>query len=781
MKVSLEWLRAFAPLPGDAQGVAEAMMHAGNEVEEIIDPHALFSGVVVCRIVSTQKHPDADKLQICQADCGDGQLIQIVTAAPNARAGIVVPLCRIGAILVDGTKISKAKMRGVESHGMFGGGSELGLTDGHYPGAELDALLELDENTPLGIDLGEVVGLSSKVFDFKPLANRPDCQSVLGLAAEAAAVMSVPLTVESPVVPEGLPTSKVAINVVDADDCPLYTAMAVTGVKVAPSPAWMRHRLLAGGIRPINNIVDITNYVMLEYGQPLHAFDRRQLRGTGINVRRATAGESLMLLDGKELSLTPDELCICDGEGPVALAGVMGGERSGIAEDTTDVLIEAAVFDAVRVRVTSRKLGVRTESSGRFEKGIDRARTLAAGIRAAQLMVELGGGKLVSQPVVVGGWQNNQVVTARLPRIRALLGVDIPTQTCIDLLARLHMPAVAEGDVLKVTVPNARRDVAGDADIAEEIMRLYGYEHIPSVPLQGELTPGGYGAARRWREKASDVLVGYGFFEAMNYSFISPEQEAQVGGHEGLTLLNPLGADLSRMRTSLLPGLLVNLAHNTAHRAQSVRLFELNKVFLPRDGELPDEPWRLGLCAYGDMDFYGIKAIVEGLCEAFGHTVEYRAATHPLMHPGRCAQVFADEVCLGIFGELHPDVCRTRDIAPRALIAELDADALCAPATIFRFVPIPTQPPIERDVALVMDEGVTAGQVMAVIRQVWGKALISVAPFDLYRGPGVGEGKKSVAFALRIARANLDDDAVRAKMDKMINKIQAACGAVMRS
>jgi len=819
MKVSLEWLCQYAPAAADAADVCERMMHIGNEVEELSFPHAGIEKIVAARVTDIARHPDADTLWVCHADNGT-ETVQVVTGAQNVHQNDIVPLCMVGAKLPSGMVIKASKLRGVESHGMLTGGAELGITNAHYPNAEVDGILILDPDTPLGTDVCTLVGLDSPIFDFKPLANRPDCMSVMGLAGEMAAAYGLPLNKPEAALPENLAAPVAKVEVLAPALCTQYTAQLVRGVTVGPSPLWMRHRLLAAGIRPINTVVDITNYVMLEMGQPLHAFDLAQLASPHIIVRRAREDETLTLLDGTEQKLLPSHLVICDETGPVALAGVMGGERSGISENTRDVLIESAIFAPTCVRATSRALGVRSESSARYEKGVDPTGAAPAATRAATLMVELCGGKIVEAPTRVCLTEvEPQILVADCDKITALLGVDISPETQCQHLNTLHLPCVLKDNRLHVTIPPARCEIQHHADLAEEIMRLHGYEHIPSTSLSGELRVGGYSAERTWRDRVTDMLCGLGLHQAMNYSFIGPSDfEAARLDKTPLSLQNPLGMELSQMRTSLLPGLLKNLAYNDAHRNPVTRLFEVDKVFLAQSecaepsgqpeavptfsldqpgvaptfspGQpdaapafLPNEPWRLGLCGQGNMDFYTLKGWVQAVCDRLDVPATYARAEHALFHPGRSAVLMLKDKNVGIFGELHPAVARELGLRNRAYLAELHLEDLVnAPKPDLRYAPMPRTPALTRDLALVMPEQTPVGDIITALRRAGGSRLESLDVFDVYRGAPLAQDEKSVAFSLiwRDENQTLSDTDITKPMGKLLAAAQAL-GARLRS
>nr|MDD6335553.1 phenylalanine--tRNA ligase subunit beta [bacterium] len=789
MKTSLKWLKDYAPCQAGCDDVVERMIAIGNEVEGVEDPGKDITGVVTGRITQITKHPDADRLQVCQLDVG-GQTLQIVTGAQNVFVGAVVPVATHGAHLAGGIKIKKSKLRGVESSGMLCSGQELGITDGHYPGASVDGILILDADTPVGQDIRPIVGIDSPVLEFKPLANRPDCMSVLGLAGEVSAAYRTPLQMPPCEVAEGGGDirEEITVSVEAPERCTRYMARVVKGVTIAPSPAWMRHRLLSAGIRPINNIVDVTNFIMLEMGQPLHAFDLRYIADKKIIVRTARPGETITLLDEKDYTLDDNMLVIADGQKPRALAGIMGGMASGIMEDTRDVLIEAAVFTSVGTRQTSRQLGVRSESSARYEKGVDAATTPLACDRAARLMAELGGGTVVSGHIDVCAHQPGAArIVADPARINALLGVTLDTAEMVELLNALHLDTHAQDGMLHVTVPYARRDIAGEADLAEEIMRLHGYDDIPAARMAGPILVGGYSDRRKKLDAVSEYLVACGLYGAMNYSFTGPRQFALTGQDAGqaLKLRNPLGEDLSLMRRDLAAGLIGNLALNAAHKNPRARLFEIGKVFMPQGEELPREDWHLGLAAFGGVDFYAVKAWMDGVVRTLGvEGLAYEPGGPQWLHPGRSARVLIDGAEVGFVGELHPDVAEAQGIRERAYVAEINLEAMLdAKQTPVTYRPMPKFPAVSRDLALVMAADQPVGPVMEAIRQAAGSRLETLNVFDVYRGLPLGPDEKSVAFSLswRDAQKTLTDADIAPMVDDILQACAQRFGARLRA
>lgn len=797
MKAPMQWIREYAAIPEDAQRYVARMVMTGTAVESVETIGEGIDRVVTGRILSMARHPNSDHLWICQVDVGGERPLQIVTGAQNLTGGELVPVCLDGATLPGGKTIRTGKLRGELSEGMLCGGSELGVDDALYPGAGVDGILVLCEEYPLGVDVRPLLGLGDTVVDFDILANRPDCLCMWGVARESAAAFDVPFVKPEIAVTEhgGDIRDEARVEVLDSELCPRYAARVVKNVRIGPSPMWMRAYLHAAGMRSINNIVDITNFVMLETGHPMHAFDLGRVAGRHIVVRRARPAETLRTLDGKNHVLREDMLVIADAEHATGLAGIMGGEESEITENTKEILFECAAFDRASTRVTARSLGIRTESSARFEKGVSPATVMEALDRACQLVEMLDAGDTVSGVI---DWyprpQPERTIQASVARIRRLTGVDIPDKDIVDILKKLHFGVTLQGDTLCATVPAFRQDVDGFADLAEEVLRYYGFSHLPSTRLRGETTPGGRSARMRLTDRVKQLLTGMGGHEMTTYSFVSRTAleklglDAQDARLEPVVIRNPLGEDTAVMRTSLAPGMLSVLSLNVSRQNDGGLLFECGAVFEGRgraEGELPKEPQALCLGAYGGaFDFFYMRGVVEEILRALGVTAKLSAGADVYYHPGRSATFTCGETVVARVGELHPDTAEAFEIPCRAYLAELDLDALAACATPMGAIkPLPRFPAVTRDVALVMPESQPVGPVMEAISRAGGNLLEQVEMFDVYRGAQIGEEQKSVAFALRLRAEDrtLTDEEIARVMDKILRSCQKQFDAQIRS
>lgn len=797
MKVSLNWLRRYVDIDVPLQELCDKMVMSGFEVDGIEDRSQTMSKVVAGCIVKLEKHPDADRLQICQLDVGAGEPVQIVTGADNVFEGALVPVALHDSRLPNGMHIKKGKLRGVASNGMLCSGEELKLTEADYPGAEVHGILILQENAAEpGTDMREVLGLNDVIIDFSVTANRPDCQSVLGIAREVAVALKVPLRRPEPqyTTKGGDIGEHIRVRVEAEDLCPRYMGRVVRNLRIAPSPEWMQRCLKAAGMRPINNIVDITNFVMLETGQPMHAFDLRDVRGGQIIVRRAKPGEPMTTLDGREHILTDDMLVIADAEHPSCLAGVMGGLDSEIKDDTTDLFFESAKFRRDSVRRTARALGMRTESSARYEKGVDILNVEYAMERALGLIDELDAGDIVDGTIDCHqGLPGDRVLTVSAASINALLGLDIPAETMVDILNRLSIATSLSDGVLTCRVPSFRDDVEGRADLAEEVMRVYGYEHIIGEPMRGEVVRGKKLPERVAADRLKRRLIGQGLYEITTYSIISPKAADQLGlapddeRRRVMTIGNPLGEEYSTLRTQLASSMLNVLAFNVSRKVPSARFFEVGKRFIPKELPVvrqPDELPALCLGLYGDgEDFFTLKGLVEEVFSAFGAAVEYRVSSEPYLHPGRQAEAILGGESVAVFGEVHPDTTERFGTSARLYLAEFRLEALYAvkpELVIYR--PLPRYPAVERDLALLCDEDMPVAEIEKAIRASGGKHLESVALFDVYQGAQILAGKKSVAYALRFRspEGTLTDEEIDAALQKIFRTLKEK-GCLLRS
>ena len=791
MKLSLEWLSEYVPCDLPPSVYAEAMTMSGSKVERIEEQGGGISGVVVGMVETVEPHPDADRLSVCVVDVGAGGSVQVVTGASNVRPGCLVPIALDGAHLPDGRDIHAGVLRGVESFGMLCSLSELDLTQADFPYASGDGifiLAEEDRQLRLGQDVRDALGLRGHTVDFEITNNRPDCLSVIGLARESAATLGKPLALHQPAVAGGGGPigGLLAVRIDSPELCPRYTARMVRDVKIGPSPRWLRLRLRASGVRPINNIVDITNYVMLEYGQPMHAFDYACLEGQTVVARRARQGESIVTLDGQVRALSPDMLVIADSRKPVAVAGVMGGAQSEITEHTRDIVFESANFHGPSVRRTAQSLGMRSESSGRFEKGLDPANTEPAVQRACELVERLGAGTvcdgLLDVSFVSGAKRSLAVDSGR---INALLGTSLPEEDIFAILHRLGF----EKNGCDVIVPSFRADVEGTADLSEEVARLHGYGNIPPMPLPGSAI-GGFTAKQAAARLVSDTCRALGYSEILTYSFIGPSWYDKLGLPEddrrrhSVRITNPLGEDTSVMRTTALPSMLAALAANESSRNKSVRLFELAMTYTPGDSPLPLELPILVLGGYGGMDFFSLKGAVETLLRTLRvEDAVFEPCSSPSHHPGRCAGLNLGGHAAGVLGEIHPDVSASFGCSQRQYTAELDFLSLLAASTPEKsYRPLPRYPSIMRDLAVVCDASVPASELAAAMRRGAGPLLADCRLFDVYTGGSVAEGKKSVAFALELRASDrtLTDREADAAIDGALTELGASCGAALR-
>jgi phenylalanyl-tRNA synthetase beta chain len=794
MNLSRKWLKEFVDIQASDREYAEIMTIAGQKVETTARLDEEIKNVKVGKVLSIVRHENSDHMWVCQIDVGEAEPVQIVTGAQNVRQGDLVPAALHNSYLAGGVHITKGKLRGEVSNGMLCSIQELGLTHNDFPDACEDGIWILnDEDAHVGQDINEVIGNDDAVVEFEITNNRPDCYSLIGLARETAAAFNVPLKLHEPVVKGGGPgelTELLDVETPDPDLCLRYTARMVRNVKIAPSPKWMRQRLRAAGIRPINNIVDITNYVMVEYGQPMHAFDYRYVGGGKIIVRRAGEDKTLTTLDGSVRNLSPDMLVIADETRPVGLAGIMGGENSEIVSDTVDVVFESANFNGTSIRKTALALGMRTEASGKFEKNIDPMLTLPAVNRACELVELLRAGEVLDGVIDILNYIPAPVALPLEPdRINALLGTDISEADMIEYLRREQI-SVEDG---KVIVPTWRPDLRRMADLAEEVARFYGYNNIPTTLMRGATTRGGYSPSQKLENQAGAAARAMGYSEIITYSFVSPAGMDMIRAPKDdprrnqIKLLNPLGEDSSVMRTTGIPSMLDILSRNYAYHNKSARLYELAKIYLPVAGEdLPREPKLLMLGSYGpEEDFYSLKGAVEGILSQLNVLpVSFEAVTdNPSFHPGRCAALIIEGKRIGLLGQIHPLAARNYGMDCEVYCAELNfTELLSVLAPEKTFTALPRFPATSRDLAVVCDEAVTVGALEACITGAAGKLLREIKLFDVYRGTGIQPGKKSVAFSLtfRAEDRTLTDADIEPAMDKIVKTLEASLNAVRR-
>ena len=792
MKLSREWLGEYTTIGAPDKEYCDAMTMSGSKVEGWEVTGSEISRVVVGRVISMERHTNSDHMWVCKIDVGGERELQIVTGAQNVNIGDLVPVALDGSTLPGGKEIRTGKLRGELSEGMLCSLGELGLEQRDFPYAIEDGIFILEEDCLPGDDIREVCGLNDSVVEFEITNNRPDCLSVRGLARESACTFHTPLTFAEPTVTAGHGDihEKLSVEIKDAELCPRYTARMVKNIKIAPSPKWMRRRLRASGVRPINNIVDITNYVMLEYGQPMHAFDYACLHDGKIIVRRAEEGESLRTLDGNDHALTPGMLVIADPEGPVALAGVMGGANSEITDKTTTIVFESANFLGHSIRKTAIALGMRTDASGRFEKGLDLFATVPAVDRACELVEMLGAGEVYDGTIdVLAKEPETTFIELDDKRINALLGTDIPREFMTDTLTSLGFEL--NGNTL--TVPSWRGDCTMLADIAEECARFWGYDKIEATDIRGAATQGGYSEKTIFTQKLGTACRAMGYTEVMTYSFVSPSSldkikvPADSPLRDNYRILNPLGEDTSVMRTTALPSMLGVLSTNLSRRNMEAKLYEMATVYKKQPGKmLADERTVLTLGAYGgDVDFFALKGAVEALlCAARTPDVRFTADTETAaFHPGRCAAVWSGDTRLGTLGQIHPDVCAAYGLDGATYCAEIDVVLLhdlegAEPV----YTPLPRFPAITRDIAVVCDAAVPVGELTECIRKAEKNVLRGVKLFDVYTGVGIPEGKKSVAFSLTLRSddGTLTDDHAEEAVRAVLDALRENFGAVIR-
>ena len=796
MNLSREWLSEFTDTSDiDTKAYCDRMTDTGSKVEGYKPLAGNISGIVAGKIVKMEKHPDADRLNICQIDIGGGAPVQIITSAQNVYEGAVVPACLDGAVLPDGTKIKKTKFRGIDSYGMMCSFAELGLTEHEMPGADPEGILLFNEvpgcDIPLGRDVCDFLGMRTDVVEFEITPNRPDCLSVIGLARETGASFGRKVKYHTPAVKGAGDDVKNYLDVsIESPLCSRYTARVVKNVKIAPSPLWMRMRLFASGVRPINNIVDITNYVMLEYGQPMHAFDYSCLDGSKIVVKEAQDGQVFRSLDDIDHVLKKGMLTIQDSIKPVALAGVMGGANSEIKDTTGTVVFESACFDGASVRVTSRALGMRTESSGRFEKGLDCENTKGALERACELVEMLGAGEVVDGIIDVYPVKKQ---TARVPleveKINKFLGVNLDEKYMRDVLLSLDF-AFDGNDIL---VPSFRDDVRCMNDVAEEIIRIYGYNEIEATPFTAKVRPGALTPAGAYTRRLGALLSSLGFFESCTFSFMSSKGYDKIGlsqsdsRRKSIVIANPLGEDTSVMRTTLLPALLENLARNDKRHGKPTGLFEAAKVYLPKgENELPYEPLHVSAGFYGEGDFYRMKGVAELIAKGAGIDARYTACTdEPTFHPGRCARMTTEDGrVLGVFGQVHPLIAAGYGFDYDVYAAEFNADVILECADFEKhFSPLPKHPALTRDFAFVCREELEVAEIEEVMTRAGGKTIEEIRLFDVYRGAQTGEGMKSVAFSvtMRAPDRTLTDEEADKTAKKIRTMLEKELGVTLRA
>ena len=798
MNTTLSWIKAYVPdLTCTAQEYTDAMTLSGTKVEGYEAADRDLDKIVIGQIEKIEKHPDSDHLIICQVNVGT-ETIQIVTGAPNVKEGDKIPVVldggRVagnhdGKMTEGGIQIKKGKLRGVESNGMMCSIEELGSSREFYPEAPEYGIYIFPEDAVVGADAIEELGLHDVTFEYEITSNRVDCFGVIGIAREAAATFGKEFhpPVVTPTGNDEKASDYVKVTVKDTDLCPRYCARVVKNIKIAPSPKWMQRRLAAAGIRPINNIVDITNYIMEEYGQPMHAYDYDQLAGHEIIVRRATKDEKFVTLDDQERTLDENVLVICDGEKSVGIAGIMGGENSMITDDVKTMLFEAACFDGTNIRLSSKRIGLRTDASAKFEKGLDPNNAEEAINRACQLIEELGAGEVVGGIVDVYPTVKEPV---RIPfepeRINSLLGTDISAEEMLGYFKKIDLGYDEKTN--EIIAPTFRQDLFRTADLAEEVARFFGYANIPTTLPTGEATTGKLPFDLRVRAVAQDIAEFCGFSQGMMYSFESPKAfeklmlPANSPLRNAIKIMNPLGEDFSIMRTQSVNGMLTSLGFNYSHRNKNVRLYELGNIYIPKAlplTELPDERVQFTLGMYGDGDFFTMKGVIEEFLDKLGMTgrKSYRPNSgKTFLHPGRQADVYYGDKLLGFLGEVHPLVASAYGIGEKAYIAVLDMPAVTELATFDRkYAGIAKFPAVSRDISMVVPKQILAGEIEDVIIQRGGKSLESCQLFDIYEGAQIRSGFKSMAYSItfRAKDRTLEEGDITAAMKKIWNGLEA--------
>ncbi len=807
MKLPLYWLNDYVDISDvSVDELKNKLFSCGFEVEEVIENGKDISKVVVGEVLTCEAIPDTH-LHLCTVDCGNYGVFQICCGADNVKVGIKAPVALVGAtvysiakdhVTIEGVMTIKAgKLRGYDSFGMLCSGAEIGVSEEMYKGASYDGLLILDSSLSNGEDIKSIVGLDEVVFDIGVTANRPDCHSILGLAREVSAVLNRPLKMPDLDYRtcDLLTKDMLSVEVKDSDLCPRYVASFVDNVKLQPSPKWMQKRLNSVGIRAINNVVDITNFVLTEIGQPMHSFDYNYLEGNKIVVRRAVDGEKIITLDDKEFELNSTNLVICDQNNPQCIAGIMGGKSSSIDDNTKAIVFESAMFKRDSIRRTSRALGKRSDSSSRFEKGTDPYIAELGMKRALNLISTLGVGDISEGLIDVNNCDNSpKKIDTKISKINKVLGINVPSEIIADILSRLNFEVTLIGDDISVIIPPYRDDVEDYPDLAEEIIRIYGYEHIENTLLKdASITVGGLNKEQKDINKAKNYLVSQGFSEVITYSFVSEKDfdtfnlDKNSNEYKFVKILNPLGEDLSVMRTTILPSLIKVIANNVNKKNLSGRLFEFAKTYNPKSlplTELPEEREVLSLGAFGDEDFFTLKGVIEGLFECLGATfkVDFIRCKREFMHPTKSAEIVIGNRSIGYFGEVNPVVLEKYGIEKRVLAGEVFYGIISKMLNRkLIFKPFAKFPSVERDLALVMDKSVTNGETVKLIKKFSDKSLTSIELFDIYEGSQLEFGKKSMAYHLTFS--NLERSLTLDEVDETVNKILkglSSSGIVLR-
>ncbi|MBV7272798.1 phenylalanine--tRNA ligase subunit beta [Clostridiaceae bacterium UIB06] len=792
MKVPVKWLKDYVDIDIAPKELGDRLTLSGSKVEEVITTGDEIENVVTGKLIKIEKHPDADKLSVCLADIGEAEPVQIVTGATNMKEQDVVPVALHGSTLAGGLKIKKGKLRGVVSNGMFCSEEELGIA-GDEP---VHGLMILPQDTPIGKDIKEVLDMTSAIIDFEITSNRPDCLSVVGIARETAATLNKTYKMPKLSYKVGCKDNienEIKVEVRDSL-CRRYMAKGVKNIKIQPSPGWMQDKLLEAGVRPINNIVDITNFVMLELGQPMHAFDSREITSKTIVVERAKDGEKFTTLDGQERILTSNMLNIKNGETTIGLAGIMGGLDSEVKDDTSYIIFESATFDGTNIRVSSQRLGLRTEASSRFEKDLDPNLAQIAIDRACNLVEELGAGEIMDGTVdVYPERRQPHSLEVDYKWVNKFLGTDISKEDMKDYLDRLELCTEIKDDTLFINVPTFRADINIKEDIAEEVARIYGYNNIPITLIQSVSMRGGKSKKQHLDDKVIEALIGSGINQSIGYSFVSrkvfdkillPENDIL---RNAVAIKNPLGEDYSIMRTTTIPSMMEALARNYSRNNEYARLFEMGRVYIPNEdlNKLPEERNLVTIGLYGDVDYFHIKGVVENILEALGidKASIKRESENPSFHPGKTAALYIKKDFVGTLGEIHPDVAENYGVEERCYIAELNLDILYKYSNLDKkYKPLPKFPAVTRDMAILIDDAVLVQDIEDIMWKQGGNILENIKLFDVYKGEQIPEGKKSIAYSMvyRVENRTLTDADVNKVHDKIVRTLESRLGAQLR-
>lgn len=795
MLVPLKWLRDYVDIDIDTQEFADMMTMTGSKVEKVDFFGKETNGVEVCKILEIEQHPDADRLKVTKVEVANGEILQIVTNATNIKVGDYVPVARIGAVLPGDFKIKKGKLRGVLSEGMFCGAEELTIPSAFVEDHKKDGIYILDhqDSFELGMDVRDVLGINDALIEFEITSNRPDCRSIIGIAREAAVTLGKEL--KYPEIKVQACDEEMSFEIdIQTDLCKRCCGRVVKDVKVGQSPYWMQRKLIEAGMRPISNIVDITNYVMLELGQPLHAFDLDDIKYNKMTVKMAEEGEKFTTLDGVERTLTSDMLVIGNQDKTLDLAGIMGGENSEIKDTTTSIFIEGASFAKENIRATSKKLGLRTEASSRFEKGIDINLAEEAVNRACQLIEELGCGTVLNGMLDYYPQKEEvQKVTVNPVRINKLLGVNVPMDQFINILESLEFKCnLVSSEVLELEVPTFRLDITEDADILEEIARIYGYDNIPSASLEGNATAGVKTEKQKFIDNVKSNSIACGLNEILTYSFVSPRGVDKINlpaddeKRNFVKIMNPLGEETSVMRTTLIPNMLDVISTNISHKVEEVSAFECGNTFIPQEG-LPIETKKYCVGMYGkEVDFFVLKGVIESVLNNVGlkgYEIEPET-TNLTFHPGRCAKIVYNNIYIGTFGELHPDVIENYNLGQRVYVAEINIDTVFENLNLTKsYNPLPKYPSTSRDIALIVKDEVFVKQIEDIIKANGEDLVESYKLFDVYKGAQIEEGHKSIAYSItyRSKDKTLTDEDVAKVHEKILSELSEKLNANLRS